>query len=456
MGEPWLPGIPGLVEQAKARRLVLYIGAGVSAAPPTNGPMGASVADRLRPAAATKLGCAVEDLQDDTLEELASKIATLGDEALADLRLRAAVAYDFAGLEPNFGHRVIALLMREGLVKAITVNWDRAVEHAGVQCGVRISGVTSVLQAQSLTTELPLFKVHGCSSVPQSLKITREEVDSPQQWAIAEVQSALTSGTLVFAGLATVGDYVSDPIAQTLSDWADYASAIRVAGPDMPPAWAALLGRHANFSHFPATSDVFFDDLLRAVMADCLARVTARSQNLAALEPWAAPMAIGAEAIEAAVQQSPAHLLLAWWRDGVTPTASGVPFVTEVPGQNAMMTVALLAGLDASVEVSGRGRRFRVRTPHQYVEVLSRPGAHLSEIMPIGRDRATRRWDDGAYEDASPVTFVVVNAVGSFPAYQAVPDIAGEDDVENDIGADLCGPVRFVSAEDGVQGRLAG
>lgn len=456
MSESTLTGMAQLVEQARRGRLVLYIGAGVSAAPPSNGPTGSAVADRLRYAAAGMLDCGTGDLAEDTLEELASKVAALGDEELARLRSLAATAFDFAGLEPNYGHRVIAMLMREGLAKVITVNWDCAVEHAGMQIGVSILGVTSVIQAQSITTELPLFKVHGCAKSPGTLKITREDVDSPQLWAVAEVQAALTSGTIVFAGLATVGDYVSDPIGQTLSTWAGYASAIRIATPSMPAAWDAVLGAHADGSHFVATSDEFFDNLLRALLLDCLTHVTARAQNLAALDTWATPMAAGADWLQAAVQAVPAHLLLRWWRDGVTHTQAGRPFVTDATGQNALMAVSFLTGLDGHVEASGRGSRFSVRTPSRYIEIVSRPGTHLTEIMPIAQHRAAERWDDGAYEDERAISFVVVGAVGRFAAFGAVPDITATDDMANDIGTDMCGPVGFVSAEDVIQGRLAG
>lgn len=451
-----MSGVAGLVDQAKAGRLVLYLGAGVSRASPSNGPMGPEVANRLRHEAADLLDCSREDLEDDTLEELASKVASLGADALSRFRSLAATAYDFAGLEPNYGHRAIAMLMREGLAKVISVNWDCAVERAGTQIGMTVAGITSVLQAQSITNEVPLFKVHGCARAPQSLKITREEVDEPQSWAVAKVHSALTSGTIVFAGLATVGDYVSDPIQKTLEEWSGYAGALRIVAPDLPPAWETVLGHHIDGSHFAAPSDEFFDDLLRAIMLDCLAHVAARAHNLADLDAWATPMATGVDSLRTVLQPIPAHLILTWWRDGVVDTQAGRPFITDLAGQSALMAIALLAGIDGSVEAVGRGRRFGLRTPSQYLEIISRPGGHLTEIMPVALDRAERRWDDGAYEEARTISYVVIGAVGSFPACDAVADIAGADDVDNDIGADVRPLVRFVSAEEAVQGRLAG
>ena len=47
---------------------------------------------------------------------------------LTELKRRASECFDFAGIEPNYGHEVIALLLREGLVEVITTNWDTAIE----------------------------------------------------------------------------------------------------------------------------------------------------------------------------------------------------------------------------------------------------------------------------------------------------------------------------------------
>lgn len=455
LGEPTIAGIGDIVEQARARRLVFYVGAGVSAAPPSNGPMGSAVADRLRPAIATMLGCQFADIEHDTLEELASKVAALGEEALSSLRSLAAETFNFAGIEPNYGHRAIAVLMREGLATAITVNWDCAIERAGLQVGADIKSVTSVMESQSLTTGMPLFKVHGTATNPATLKITREEVDAPQTWAVGLVHAALGSGTLVFAGLATVGDYVSNPIDDTLKDWAGYASSIRVVAPSLPPTWEDVLGTHADASHFSSYSNEFLDDLTRAILNDQLNRVLAKCHALAAMEAWANPMASGAAMFSAASKDVAGHLLFRWWRDGVIHTQSGQPFVTAIAGHQALMAINLLVGLDGQVEIKGRGRRFRVQSDSQYFEILARPGAHLTELEPIAHELAAQRWDDGAFEDARTITVIVCGAIGRFPASEAVLDIAGADDDDaHDIGGQMHGAVRLVSSEDAVQGRL--
>lgn len=456
LGDSPQAGVVPLVDKARAGQLILFIGAGVSAAAPSNGPMGPAVADRLRATAAEIIGCSEDSLSKCTLEELAEKVQSVGVDEIARLRHLAGEAFDFAGALPNYGHRAIALLMREGLVRVITVNWDCAIERAGLEVGVAIAPITSVITAHAATDQLRLYKVHGTATDPASLKITKSDVDRPDTWAVAEVQSALTNGTVVFAGLATVGDYVSSPIEQILADWSGYASAVRVVAPTVPDAWSKLLGAHsADVAHFPSYADDFFDDLLRALVTECLQRVFIKSSNLAQLEPWAATMMTGAGFISQASKSAQAHQVMEWWRGGVAPTQAGTPFISEKPGQDVLMAASLLVGIDGDAEMAGLGRRFSARTSKQYIEILSKPGAHFSEIEAIAEYMATRRWEDGAYDDARPIAFVVCGATGKFPSLEAVPDIAGLDSLD-DIDSSIRGEVRYVSAEQVLQGGLTG
>lgn len=204
-----------LVQAAKQRRLVLYLGAGISMSPPSCGPTGPAVADVLRPLVARMVKTRDEDLDGLSLEELAQKVADGPRERLAELRERAAVAFDFRGIAPNFGHEVAALLLREGLVQLISVNWDCGIERAGARAGVGIQGVADVAESVQLSHNLPLYKVHGCATRPWTLAITQDDVDRPQSWAVGRTQGALAGGVVVFVGLGTIGVYVSEPFAES-------------------------------------------------------------------------------------------------------------------------------------------------------------------------------------------------------------------------------------------------
>lgn len=224
--------------------------------------------------------------------------------------------------------------------------------------------------------------------------------------------------------------------------------------PTVPPAWLKLLGEHSSDAvHFSSYANDFFDDLLRALTTECIQRVSMRSSNLAALEPWATTMMVGAELVSRASKSAQAHQVIDWWRGDVSWTQAGTAFISEKPGQDALMAVAFLAGADGDVRMEGLGRRFVTMTPKQYLEVLSKPGAHFSEIEAIAEDVALRRFEDGAYDDARPITFVVGGATGKFPSLDAVTDIAGEESFD-EIDSSIRGELRYVSAEQALQGGL--
>src|SRR4051812_901695 len=79
-----------LVEPCRQRRLVLYLGAGVSIPSPACGPRGNHVADLLRPVVSELLGVAEADLTEPDLETLAARVARDAPDRLAELRERAA------------------------------------------------------------------------------------------------------------------------------------------------------------------------------------------------------------------------------------------------------------------------------------------------------------------------------------------------------------------------------
>jgi hypothetical protein len=110
---------------------------------------------------------------------LAKLVDDCAPDRLEELRARAAQAFDFKGMEPNFGHEVSALLLREGLIQLISVNWDCAVERAGQRADVRIQGVATAAECIQLVQQLPLYKVHGCATRPPTLALTKAEVDKP-------------------------------------------------------------------------------------------------------------------------------------------------------------------------------------------------------------------------------------------------------------------------------------
>jgi hypothetical protein len=457
LGAPSCDAIFPVARAAYDGHLVLYAGAGLSMASPACGPRGPQIADRLRPFVAEIIGAPVSEVAETDLESLAARVERDAPQRMADLKARAAEAADFRAMEPNYGHEMVALMLREGALQAISVNWDRGVENAGRRLDIQIEGVADARDRLRLGQELPLYKVHGCSTRPATLALTRAEVDEPQGWAQAEVARALAGVMVVFLGLGTVGLYVSEPIAELVDLWRQEGVTIRVVDPGgLSPAWRDALEEHAEGVEITLGADAFLDDLLRAIVGEALSLTENAVHQLDDGSAWVATMLVGCRAIRDALASSPGDAVLRWWRDGVTVTLDGHAFILDHAGRQSLMAVALLVGADGgALTVSGTEDHLTIRSERRYFEVVCRPGEKFSDIERIARERVRRRHAGGRYDPGVPVVVAVHGGVGTFPHAQAHPDIGAEDDAEGDLATETGGDVRLIRAELAVTGELA-
>lgn len=447
-----------LVEAAKQGRLVLYLGAGVSVADPAGGPKGQDVAEAVRPFVADMLGIGKDELDGASLEQMAQRVADETSERLDELRSHAAKAFGFQCIQPNFGHVAVALLLREGLAQVVSANWDCGVERAGLRVEIKIDGVTSVAESIQLPSGLPVYKVHGCATQPMTIALTQEEIDQPQTWAVSRTQAALTSGSIVFIGLGTPGAYVHEPVGQLKETWVPQATNVCVVDPEVSDLWEDALPDGVQDVHIDRCADEFLDELLRAVVRDALNDVQRRIRQLADEDDWAETSVAGLVELRRSLHASTADRVLRWWRDGAVSSTAGSKFVTELSGQESLMTVAYLAGRDGGeIEVRGASGRQTVASGKQYFEIVARPGEHINRVQRVARDYLERRFTAGVYSDVTrPITVVVPEAMGRFPSDVAPLDIAIGDETAADIASGVESVwLRFVAAEAGVQGQLA-
>jgi hypothetical protein len=445
-----------MVEAAKQGRLVLYLGAGISMAEPSCGPSGWEVADFLRPTVARLLSLSDTELVGLSLEELAERVVETDATRLEALRVRASEAANFKDLSPNFGHEAAVLLLREGMVRLITVNWDCGVERAGLGAGIGIQGVANAVENSEFSDGLVVLKVHGCATRPRTLAITQSEVDSPQSWAVGRVQGALSEGIVVFVGLGTVGLYVREPIEELVNIWGASADSVLVADPALSPGWQQALGAAAQQAHIQCEADEFLDDLLRAVMLEALDMCSDQIQKMPRQEPWEQTLQTGFENLRTALAASTADALGRWWRDRVSDSLNGSQFIIEQNGLWSLMTVGLLAGKDGgAIEVSGARGRQTVGTKERYFEIASEPGRPIAAVEQTGRERIRQRIADGIYPSEKSISVVVSGATGKFPSSTTPREISAGSNRPADIaeGAESIS-MTFISAEEGMQGGL--
>jgi hypothetical protein len=390
------------------------------------------------------------------LEALAELVAETDVERLDELRVRASKAANFMNMAPNFGHEAAALLLREGLIRLITVNWDRGVERAGLAAGIEIRPIADAVQNGEMTDGLVILKVHGCVTKPPTLAVTQAEVDTPRTWAVGRVQGALSDGIVAFVGLGTVGLYVQEPIENLVDIWVKEGTSVLVADPVLSPGWEQVLGAAAQEVHIKSGADEFLDDLLRAVMLEALQMCAEQIQGMPQNEQWEQMMRGGFADLRAALLTSTADALNRWWRDGVSSVLNGDAFVTQQSGLWSMMTVSLLAGRDTGpIEVTGSRGRQTVATESQYFEIISEPGRPITDVARLGRARILRRIEEGVYGHSRSITVVVAGATGRFPSDSVPIDISAGAAAAADIaeGAESIS-MSFISAEEAVQGRM--
>lgn len=452
-------GILPLVEAVLKGRLVLYLGAGVSIPAPAHGPKGADVANALRAVVSELLGVEELSLVDLDLEALSARVAELAPERLEELRSRAADAKPFRDMTPTYGHEVIALLLREGLATVVSANWDCGVERAGLQIETLIEGVSDDASLQGLPSRtIPLYKVHGCARRPQTLVLTRDEVDRPKTWAKAKVQDSLAAGTVVFVGLGTVGAYVGDSVTEVGQLWTDGVTTVRVVDPyGLSDAWRQVLGDHSDAVALELGSDEFLDDLLRAVLSRAISEIHTQARDLHQQEakPWSQHTVEGLGLLRNAWKVAPPNAIVRWWRDGVTTDENGKRFILE-SGRTAVLCVAQLAGKDGSVvSATGSDGNLTVKNHERYFEVAARPHQHLNSIEPAVMHRIALRRRSGIYSPGIAVTVVIPGASGAFPSDQAPSDISAGDAETHSIAIGDDEMISFVRAEDALSGRLA-
>jgi hypothetical protein len=223
------------------------------------------------------------------------------------------------------------LLVREGLGRVVSANWDCGVENGGRRVDVAIEGVSHDIDGLRLPIDaLAIYKVHGCARCPETLVLTRQELDKSRRWARAKVQHALMAGTVVFVGLGTLGAYVGETVEELTDLWVGETTTVRVVDPcGLSEPWRVALAEHAGDVELKMGAEEFLDDLLRAVISRALSRIGDIAHDLDRKEQqsWSAAGLAGHKRLLTALAAIPADAVLRWWRDGVTPAMNGSTFI---------------------------------------------------------------------------------------------------------------------------------
>jgi hypothetical protein len=325
-------------------------------------------------------------------------------------------AAEFTTEEPNYAHRAVALLVLLGLSTVVSANWDDCVERAAVELRGKITPTVTEDDRRKLKWHQGFHKVHGCANYEDSLLVSKEALKEPPDWVAKAVGADIGAETLVFVGLATVGDYVRTRIEQLLEVARDVID-VQVVVPDetLPEAWGELLGEGAEKNHIRATAVQFLDELLRAVWCHALGKVRIELGKLCGDKPPASVEKFETQfdqlvsALEHA-EHVDALRLLRWWTDGVDPTRK-TQILTSSDARMQLLAVASLVQAPPDVHAADDG--VVVFLDDCYVEVACADGGSGSDLLRRQDARIAKRASRGAYPRRDRPVLVLHEGAGT-------------------------------------------
>lgn len=408
-----------------SRKVVIYAGAGISRAQPTNLPMGANLAATLH--RQLKIAFPVLDnVEPQDLLAIADAVAALpnGEEAL---RETSANSFNFTNAKLGYAHKVLAHLMLEGAIDILTTNWDNCIERgAGEE---RLPTITNEHDLASVTPPWVL-KVHGCASKPDSLLVTSAHIDQPPIWVQEQTHARLGSAVVIFIGIGDVAGYVERRIKEAIHEVGSVEN-IRVVSPSIKAGWEdsqwKTVAPSLKDDHkIPATADLFMEQLAAAYV---VARLGEHSGALSSEEVLADDL----EAAKTGLLVSDSLAILQWARGVDIDPRVGQPVLKSTELGKALIALGRLGGKSARLK-----HNHIFETDQGPVEVLI-----ATQTVPTRRlvEASQNRLHGHASRGEPHPLFVVAGGVGPIPKPNSLPESIVDDADDLDI---VGGPLALV------------
>jgi hypothetical protein len=328
-----------LAAHAWNRRLTLYAGAGLSAAPPTSLPGAARLARLVANALEGQIP--LDGVKCDDLIAVADTVAAHPHGADLLRRTILGVA-DLLGAPINYAHEVLGLLLCEGVATIFETNYDDCIER-----GAQPERPTVVLTATELldSTGRALLKVHGCATQPRTMLVTQADLDDAPRWAQTRVAAQLGTDRMAFIGIGSPADYVRQNIIAVLEDVGVghlvLVDPLLATWDDDPPSeWRELLPDLEEEQRDPRSAEEFCDALLRAYLHH--PRLKAR-QAVGGM-PAEHPQRVGVESFVGAIERRDAVWILRWLRGASFKLATGEPVAVSAQAVTGFLSVGALVG----------------------------------------------------------------------------------------------------------------
>ena len=275
ISEPVEPVINTLFEAARAGRLVVCAGAGLSRAKPAELPSGASLGRDLDERLEELIQGYESPPEPENLIAVADAGAGLegGEAAMKAEVLKLA---RFRSAEPNFGHRALAQLICEGACQLLLLwNWDDCVERVDVTPET-LQVIRSLSDLEDVD-EPSIAKIHGCATRPRTLLVTSNDLQTPPLWTEQAFAERIRGRTVVFIGVGDIADYAQRRLQQLCEELggAEGSLDVWVVSPTIrsqwgTSKWAELIPALPEERRLELSADEFLDQLTRRWVREVL------------------------------------------------------------------------------------------------------------------------------------------------------------------------------------------
>lgn len=338
-----------LAIKARNGQLTLYAGAGLSAAEPTSLPGASALAGLL----VAELDGVVSfvGVAPDNLLEVADRIAA-SPRGLSLLKRTVLEVAELRVARPNYGHRVVALLLCEGAASVFETNYDTCIERAAQP---EVPGVVRT-DADLLQVPKPaLLKAHGCAEHPDTMRVTSEELARPM-WANVALSAQLSQDHVLFVGIGSVADYVRTSINGILSTvGVDHLTLVDPKLAQWDGAndldWRVLLPGLPTDQRIATEASDFLDELLRAYAQKGLKSVRSMIAGL----PASHQQCLGTESVLGALESCDAVTAVRWQREAGWMLRSGDPIIDSPIATAGLLALGALAGTEWVVTMGRSG-----------------------------------------------------------------------------------------------------
>lgn len=332
-GQP--PQAVALASLARIGRLVVYAGAGLSRAEPSDIPVGAEIARRTYQRLAAIFD-SIPPCNENDLTSVADNVASL-DGGIDALRNTVVQVAEFTSADSNYGHKVLALLLLEGAIDVLTTNWDDCIERG---CRPeRLQATISAVERVQLNIRA-LLKMHGCATRPPTLLITTAEIDEPQEWVSNEVGARLADSHVVFVGIGDVAAYVREGIDGAVAAVGN-SDNVRIVSPSISSGWATsewatILPGLAADHRIGMGADEFLDVLAGAYIRQTLLDIDGALDDNPRLQN-------AFRKVKEPLELHHAVAVLTWLRAMAVPPTTGESVVNSDNTAKALTALGLLA-----------------------------------------------------------------------------------------------------------------